>query len=183
MNIPEFHDLVVIGAGAAGLAAAAAASDGGIKDVVLVEKNYVPGGRLSYEKNAEAGKDTFGEAIGNEEFLNRFLKFLSDYEVPVRCGLELNDIDSDKDGFILALEDEEGLPLQMNCKGLILASGNNKQLRESIPSFIEDLKKEKAPIYFQVCGDLIEMCLLPDEAAKNGAQAGREAAEYLLKLQ
>lgn len=179
MNIPEYHDLVIIGAGAAGLSAAAAASDGGVKDVVVVEKHYTPGGRLNNEKNEEAGKETFGKSLGNEEFLQRFLNFLSDYEVPIRCGLELNDIDSDKEGFILSLEDEEGLPLEMHCRGLILASGDNDSVRESLPEFVAALKKEKTPLYFQACGDLIELCPSPDEIAKNGAEAGREAADFI----
>lgn len=181
MNIPEYHELLVVGAGAAGMAAAAAASDSGIRDLVLIEKDYQPGGRLLREKNKKSGIRIFGTAIGNEAFRDRFLRFLSDYEVPLRCGIELLDIDSDQEGFLLKLEDEEGLPLEMHCRGLILASGNNAALRERLPAFVSELKRESAPIYFQTAGDLIEKCSLADEAAENGAQAGREAAGYLLK--
>lgn len=181
MNIPEYHELVVVGAGAAGLSAAAAASDGGVGDVVLIEKHYQPGGRLLSEKNKQSGSRLFGEALGNEKLLERFLRFLIEYEVPVRCGLELLDIDTDSDGFVLRLEDEQGLPLELHCRGLILSTGDNEAVRESLPEFVAELKKEGAALYFQTAGELIESCELPDEAAENGAQAGREAAEYLLK--
>lgn len=42
----EKHDLVIIGTGPAGMAAAAAAYDAGVSDIVMIDREVRPGGIL-----------------------------------------------------------------------------------------------------------------------------------------
>ncbi len=70
----ERHDLVIIGGGPAGLAAAAAAKEAGIDDILLVERDRVLGGILNQCIHDGFGLHAFKEALSGPEYADRFIQ-------------------------------------------------------------------------------------------------------------
>lgn len=66
-------DLVVIGAGPAGLAAAVAAKRHGVEDVLVIERDNVGGGILNQCIHNGFGLHYFGEELTGPEYAERFL--------------------------------------------------------------------------------------------------------------
>ena len=67
------YDVVVIGAGPAGLAAALGAREGGAHDVLLIDREVEPGGILQQCIHTGFGLHTFGEELTGPEYAERFL--------------------------------------------------------------------------------------------------------------
>jgi len=67
------HDLVIIGGGAAGLAAAMSAYDNGIKDILILEKTDSLGGILNQCIHSGFGLTYFKEELTGPEYASRFI--------------------------------------------------------------------------------------------------------------
>ena len=72
----ENRELVIIGAGPAGLAAAAEAVRQGVSDILLLERNPVPGGILCQCIHDGFGVERFGTSLTGPEYIGRFLPVL-----------------------------------------------------------------------------------------------------------
>lgn len=73
-SIPAVHrDVVVIGGGPAGLAAAIAAKEAGCGDVLLIERDRILGGILNQCIHDGFGLHTFKEALSGPEYAARFI--------------------------------------------------------------------------------------------------------------
>ena len=68
------YDIVIIGAGPAGLAAAIAAKEAGVDDVLVIERDSVPGGILNQCIHNGFGLHTFREELTGPEYASRFLR-------------------------------------------------------------------------------------------------------------
>ena len=68
------YDIVIIGAGPAGLAAAIAAKEAGVDDVLVIERDSVPGGILNQCIHNGFGLHTFREELTGPEYAARFLR-------------------------------------------------------------------------------------------------------------
>ena len=66
------YDIVVIGGGPAGLAAAIAAYDGGAKDIVILEREAQTGGILNQCIHNGFGLTRFKESLSGPEYAARF---------------------------------------------------------------------------------------------------------------
>ena len=66
--------LVIIGGGPAGLAAAVAAYDAGVHDVVVIEREAKPGGVLKQCIHNGFGLTRFKESMTGPEYAARFVK-------------------------------------------------------------------------------------------------------------
>ena len=69
----EKHDLVIIGGGPAGLAAAASARDNGIEDILIIERDEYLGGILNQCIHNGFGLHTFKEELTGPEYAQRFI--------------------------------------------------------------------------------------------------------------
>ena len=67
------YDIAIIGAGPAGLAAAAAAYDAGAKSIIIIEREDAPGGILNQCIHAGFGLHTFNEELTGPEYAARFI--------------------------------------------------------------------------------------------------------------
>lgn len=70
------EQIVVIGAGPAGMAAALAAADAGAEDIVIIERDYEPGGILNQCVHDGFGNLIFGESLTGPEYAHRFIEKL-----------------------------------------------------------------------------------------------------------
>ena len=68
------YDIVIIGAGPAGLAAAVAAHDAGIRHILILERDREPGGILNQCIHNGFGLHTFKEELTGPEYADRFIK-------------------------------------------------------------------------------------------------------------
>ncbi len=174
----HIYDLLVIGAGPAGLSAALSAFDLGIENCLLLEKEAELGGRLIRKKEAAAGSVIFQKMLGSAAYLKHFLKTLSIYDLPTMAGQSVVRIAKDEKGSF-ALYINEGKSPQYLCRKLIFAGG-----AESL-SCLSDLLSGAEPTDtplpgLYLVGDCLHRHVLPDYASQAGAACGRKAAAALI---
>jgi NADPH-dependent 2,4-dienoyl-CoA reductase/sulfur reductase-like enzyme len=68
------RDLVVVGGGPAGMAAAISAYENGVKDILLIERDLYLGGILNQCIHTGFGLDYFKELLTGPEYADRFIK-------------------------------------------------------------------------------------------------------------
>ena len=67
-------DLVIIGGGPAGLAAAVSAYDNGVRDILVIEREGKPGGVLKQCIHNGFGLTRFGENLTGPEYAYKFIE-------------------------------------------------------------------------------------------------------------
>ncbi len=123
------HQLVIIGAGPAGLAAALEAEKAGIEDIVLLERDEYLGGILQQCIHNGFGLDYFGEELTGPEYAERFIDDVRESSVKIRLKTMVLNISSDKK--IIAINEEEGM-IFLKAQAIILAMGCRERTREAI---------------------------------------------------
>lgn len=81
-NVPTEKDLVIIGGGPAGLAAAVAAYEAGVKDILILERENALGGILKQCIHNGFGLHKFGEELTGPEYAYRYEKRVKELEIP-----------------------------------------------------------------------------------------------------
>lgn len=123
------HDLIVIGGGPAGLAAAVAARRAGVQDVLILERDHVLGGILNQCIHNGFGLHTFKEELTGPEYAARFIAQVKEENIPYRLGATVISITRDKT--VTYVSREEGL-VQVRAKALILAMGCRERPRGAL---------------------------------------------------
>ena len=90
------YDLIVIGGGPAGLAAAQSAWDKGLKNILIVERDKELGGILNQCIHNGFGLHHFKEELTGPEYAGRFVKLLSETGVEVRLDTMVLELTPDK---------------------------------------------------------------------------------------
>ena len=76
------YDIVIIGGGPAGLAAACAAYDQGVQDVLILERDKELGGILNQCIHNGFGLHTFKEELTGPEYAARFIEEVEEMQIP-----------------------------------------------------------------------------------------------------
>jgi len=113
-------ELAVIGAGPAGMAAALAAWESGIRDIVILERGSVPGGILPQCIHNGFGLHRFKEELTGPEYAGRDLELLKKTGVEILCNTMVLSISPDR--CIDAVGKETGY-LSFTADSIILAMG------------------------------------------------------------
>ena len=113
-------DLVVIGSGAAGMAAAIEAKKNGIDDILILEKDERLGGILNQCIHNGFGLTEFKEELTGPEYLQRFVEQVIELGIPYKLNSQV--IDLSKDKIVTYSNKEDGL-VKVQAKARVMATG------------------------------------------------------------
>lgn len=85
-------DLVIIGGGPAGLAAAVAAKENGVEDLVIIERDARLGGILNQCIHNGFGLHTFQEELTGPEYAERYIEKVLELEIPCKLNTMVIDL-------------------------------------------------------------------------------------------
>ncbi|MCD8509769.1 MAG: NAD(P)/FAD-dependent oxidoreductase [Bacillus sp. (in: Bacteria)] len=123
------YDLVIIGGGPAGLAAAIEARENGITSILVLERDRELGGILQQCIHNGFGLHVFKEELTGPEYAERFITRLKELSIDYKIDTMVLDITEDK--LISAVNTEEGF-FQVQAKAVILAMGCLERTRGAI---------------------------------------------------
>ena len=113
-------DLVIIGGGPAGMSAAVAAYESGIRDILILERDKSLGGILQQCIHNGFGLHKFGEELTGPEYAWKYEAKVRELGIPFKLGTMVLDITDNK--VITATNEEDGI-FQIEAKAIILAMG------------------------------------------------------------
>jgi thioredoxin reductase len=113
-------DLVVIGSGAAGMAAAIEAKKNGVDDILILEKDERLGGILNQCIHNGFGLTEFKEELTGPEYLQRFVDVVKELGISYKLNSQV--IELSKDKVVTYSNKEDGL-VKLQAKAIIMATG------------------------------------------------------------
>jgi NADPH-dependent 2,4-dienoyl-CoA reductase/sulfur reductase-like enzyme len=122
-------DVIVIGGGAAGLAAAIAAKETGAESVLILERNPELGGILPQCIHTGFGVHYFKENLTGPEYINRFINKVYDLEIEHKLETMVLELTSQAE--VLAVNQNDGLQ-KLQGDAAVLAMGCRERSRGAL---------------------------------------------------
>ncbi len=122
------HDIVIVGGGPAGMAAAIAAYDQGVTDVVILDREPGLGGILRQCIHNGFGLHKLGRELTGPEYADVYLEEVNKRNIPIYCETTVTAISPDR---VVTARNREGI-LKIKAGAVVLSMGCRERSRGAL---------------------------------------------------